>query len=323
MELSSWMLESIGDAKISPPIALITNIMPDHLNTYAGMPEYIAAKENIFRYQRADDLAVYNYDNEITRKMGERAPAKRFWFGKRVGGSGAYLKNGLIIFRDGGEHKICSVKDINLPGEHNAQNVMAAVALTAAMGIPPAVIKRTVKKFRGIPNRLEFIRDFRGVKFYNDTTATTPDAVIAALRALSKGPPPLMGGVGGRVERGHFPLTSILSHKGRGGRIILIAGGADKNLDFAEMARELKKQKVRLVLFDGRATEKLTAELDKIHYHSEGQPVRDMKSAVGLAVSLSKRGDIILLSPGAASFGLFQNEFDRGRQFGKMVERLT
>jgi UDP-N-acetylmuramoylalanine--D-glutamate ligase len=126
------------------------------------------------------------------------------------------------------------------------------------------------------------------------------------------------------VRRKHSPLTPFLSHKGRWGvgKIILIAGGSDKNLEFAGMARELKKQKVRLVIFPGKATEKLIAELDKIHYNVSSQPVRDMKSAVNLARSLATRGDIILLSPGAASFGLFQNEFDRGRQFVKIVKEL-
>ncbi|MEK7211859.1 MAG: Mur ligase family protein, partial [Patescibacteria group bacterium] len=175
LELSSWMLESAGDAKISPQFALITNIMPDHLNTYAGMPEYIAAKENIFRYQRADDLAVYNYDNEITRKMGERARAKRFWFGKKIKGEGVFIKNGTIIFRQcrsvethchaslpvrqkADEQKICSIGDIRLVGEHNLYNVMAAAAFAAAMGVPPGAIRKAIKNFRGLPNRLEFIR---------------------------------------------------------------------------------------------------------------------------------------------------------------------
>jgi len=321
LELSSWMLESTGEAKISPRAALITNMMPDHLNTYAGMSDYIAAKKNIFRFQRAGDIAVYNYDNEITRKMGEearppkfceaklwRARAKRFWFGKTIKGDGVFIKNGAIFFRRGGRRqKICSISDIKLAGEHNLYNIMAAAALTAAVGVAPEAIRKAIKNFRGIPNRLELIREHRGIKFYNDTTATTPDAVIAALRAIF---PPLIKGRRGGVEK-----------KIRG-KIILIAGGSDKNLEFAEMARELKKQKVRLILFAGKATEKLIVELDKIHYHAESQPVRDMKSAVGLARSLAVKGDIILLSPGAASFGLFQNEFDRGRQFVKMIKRL-
>lgn len=296
LELSSWMLESAGDAKISPHVALITNMMPDHLNTYAGMADYIAAKENIFRFQKNEDIAILNRDNEITEKMGSRARARRFWFSVKYFSdeNGCFVKNKHIIFRVNGEEKnICPVSVIKIPGEHNLQNILAAVCLTSAMGIAPAVIRRTVEKFSGIPNRLELVREYRGVKFYNDTTATTPDAVIAALRAI-----------------------------GRPGKVILIAGGADKNLDFADMASELKKHKVRLVLFSGKATDKLVVKLENNHWHAGHEEIKDMESAVNLAVSSARRGDIILLSPGAASFGLFQNEFDRGRQFVKIIKGL-
>lgn len=296
LELSSWMLESTGEAKISPHVALITNMMPDHLNTYAGMADYISAKENIFRFQKNSDVAILNRDNDITLKIGERVRGRRFWFSAKYfgGENGCFVKDKKIFFRaDGKVKSICAVADIKIPGAHNLQNVLAAVCLAAAIGIPSSVVKKAVKKFRGIANRLELIRESRGIKFYNDTTATTPDAVIAALRALN-----------------------------RPGKIVLIAGGADKNLEFNEIAKEIKRQKIRLILFSGRATEKLTAELDKIHYHPAHEPIRDMKSAVNLAVSLTGRGDIILLSPGAASFGIFQNEFDRGRQFVKIVKEL-
>jgi len=303
LELSSWMLESTGENHLSPQYALITNMMPDHLNTYASMNDYISAKENIFRFQKKGGLAVFNRDNEITFRMGERAhaclpdgQAHRFWFSNRYfnSGDGCFIKNGKICFRfKGAEKNICAISDIKLQGAHNLQNVLAAACLTSAIGIAPAIIKRVIKKFRGIPNRLELIRKYRGIKFYNDTTATTPDAVIAALRALN-----------------------------RPGKIILIAGGSDKNLDFKEMAHEIRRQVKNLILFGGKATDKLTLELDKIHYHPEHAAVNNMKSAVSLAVSLARRGDIILLSPGATSFGLFQNEFDRGRQFVKIVRKL-
>ncbi|NQU83986.1 MAG: UDP-N-acetylmuramoyl-L-alanine--D-glutamate ligase [Parcubacteria group bacterium] len=271
LELSSWMLESLG--RRSPHIALITNVMPDHLNTYSGMKEYIKAKSLIFKYQKKDDIAVLNYDNKITREMGDNIKSKKRWFSlKRQSSCKKLLKN------------------VRLLGEHNLHNALGAITVAKMLGVSDTSIKKTLKSFNGIPNRLEFVCEIDGVKYYNDTTATTPDAVIAGLKALSSK------------------------------KIVLIAGGVDKNLDYRELAGELPKYVNVLILLPGTATDKLRTHLIN---ESDVEPVtaKNMKEAVSKAREMSKRGDIVLLSPGAASFGLFKNEFDRGDKFVKEIKK--
>lgn len=269
LELSSWMLESLG--RRSPEIAVLTNIMPDHLNTYKNMNEYIRAKALIFKYQKKEDLGVINYDNQIAREVGKKIKVKKKWFSLKK-------KNKLNNY----------LKFVKLPGEHNLYNALAAINVASIFKVSDGNIRKTLEEFKGVPNRLEFIREINGVKFYNDTTATTPDAVIAALKAL------------------------------KSKNIILIAGGTDKNLDYKELAGLIADYVSVLVLLPGTATDKLRAHLIK---ESNLEPVtaRNMKEAVLKAKEMAKKGDIILLSPGAASFGLFKNEFDRGEKFIKEV----
>lgn len=266
LELSSWMLESL---KNSPHIAVLTNIMPDHLNTYKNMEEYARAKSLIFKYQNKNDFAVLNYDNKICREIGENVKAKKRWFSS---------KKASVALR--------LAKTTKLLGEHNVYNALTAVVVAKILKVPDKKIKLALKNFKGVPNRLEFICEKKGVKFYNDTTATTPDATLAGLRAL------------------------------KSKEIVLIAGGADKNLDYNELAKEVSKYVKVLILLPGTATDKLRARLIE---KSDLEPIaaRNMKEAVAKARELSKKGDIILLSPGAASFGLFKNEFDRGEKFVK------
>ncbi|MEA3272262.1 MAG: UDP-N-acetylmuramoyl-L-alanine--D-glutamate ligase, partial [Patescibacteria group bacterium] len=165
LELSSWMLESLQ--RKSPQIAVITNVMPDHLNTYKSMKEYIKAKALIFKYQNKDDVAVLNYDNKICREMGRGIKSRKIWFSlKRKSSKSKLLKFSKLL------------------GEHNKYNVLAAITVAKIFKISDKTIKSVLKKFKGIPSRLEFVREVGGVRYYNDTTATTPDATLAGLRAL-------------------------------------------------------------------------------------------------------------------------------------------
>ncbi len=254
LELDSWQLQGFGEKKLSPQIAVFTNFMPDHLNYYQGdIEQYRADKENIFKFQKPGDVAIRGWEL--------KTPVPKDW-------------------------------KIKLLGQHNLANITCAVAVVRTLGIEEAIIKKAVEEFRGVPGRLELIRTVRGVKFYNDTTATTPQATLAALRAL-----------GGKQK------------------VVLIVGGTDKNLDLQELIRELPNYCNRLILLPGSGTDKLGNILEGL-----GIRVSGMTEAVSSAFKFATRGDTVLLSPGFASFGVppggFKNEFDRGEQFNHLVRKL-
>jgi len=273
LELSSWQLEDLRSRKKSPHIAIVTNIMQDHLNRYKGMGEYIEAKKLIFKFQKPNDILILNRDDKIVKKFVKDNRAKTIFYSKKQ--ADEYLKN------------------TNLLGEHNLYNISAAITVAKIFKIADSFIKRILKNFRGIEGRLEFVKEIRGIKYYNDTTATTPEATIAALKS--------------------FPKNS---------KIILIAGGTDKNLEFKELAKEINKRVKSLVLLPGTATEKIRREFKIQDTRYKTQTVNSMREAVKIANKQAKKGDIVLLSPGCASFGLFKHEFDRGEKFKQCLENL-
>lgn len=253
LELDSWQLQGFGERNISPQIAVFTNFMSDHLNYYKGkLEQYRADKENIFKFQKPGDTAIRGWELTMT--------VPKNW-------------------------------NIKLLGEHNLNNIACALAVARAVGIADAVSRRAVEKFKGVPGRLELIRTVRGIKFYNDTTATTPEATLAALRAL-----------------------------GSTKKVILIAGGADKNLDVAELVQQLPKYCKSLILLPGSGTDKLDNRLEGL-----GIRVKNLKEAINKATNGAKLGDVVLLSPAFASFGPppggFKNEYDRGEQFNRLVKK--
>lgn len=293
LELSSWMLEEFPERQVAPHVAVMTNLLRDHLNTYDSMGEYGQAKAGIFAAQKESDVAILGRDQPFTRRVGRTVAGRRVWTSARpiAEENAVFLRGGEIVCReDGKETRVLSVSSIRLPGEHNAVNALSAVAAARAVGVPFPAIRRALRTFAGLPDRMETVRDFRGVRFVNDTTATTPDAAIAALRSL----PPR--------------------------RAVLICGGTDKELEFGAMAREIRARAKSIVLLPGTATGKLKRALGRLRL-----PVREagsMAEAVAEAASLAGRGDVVLLSPGAASFGLFVNEFDRGDRFREAVRAL-
>ena len=310
LELSSWMLESLESHQISPHISIFTNIFRDHLNTYNGIKDYISAKENIWRWQNLQDYVILNRDDKYVSKMGSQVLAQRFWVSMKEfkEENGCFIRADNIYFRlDGREQKIISTKEIKLLGEHNVYNVMCAISVAMIYGIKISNIKKVVENFKGIADRLELVREIKGVKYYNDTTATMPDATVAALWALPG-------------------LKSIKSPPKADWRkvykVVLIGGGSDKELDFKDFAKEVKRYCKVVVLFRGNATEKIKKELKKVGYKKSLTEVGSMADAVGVANSFVEKGDIVLLSPGATSFGLFDNEFDRGNQFREIVGHL-
>lgn len=281
LELSSWQLQGWRDLKISPHIAVVTNIYPDHQNYYHNMAEYVYDKEAIFVNQNKDDFLFLNKNCSWCRKMAKKAPGKVVWFS-------------LDDVPRGWKPKIL--------GKHNLENIAAAVAVGKLLGLKVSQIKKVVESFRGVNGRLQFIKKVSGVKYYNDTTATMPEATIAALSTLA-------------------PLK-IKNQKSKVKNIVLIAGGADKNLDFRDLAVAIKKYVKAVILLNGTATPKLNYELRIMNYELPIVVCDSMKKAVKEAQKLARNGDIVLLSPAAASFGMFKNEFDRGEQFLKEVKKL-
>ena len=306
IELSSWHLEDLGRKKISPHTAIFTNLYPDHLNRYSNMRKYLLAKENIFKYQATDDIIVLNKDNSYTRSLNRKAPSKTFWFTKKSSGAlGCYIKKNYIYFK---KFKVTPLSSIRLLGDHNKENVLAAICAAKLFKISNSDIQNALKNFHGLQDRLEYLGVKRGRKFYNDTTATTPDGTIAALKTLSriKNPRTRTSSVQGRQEL-------------RIKNIVLIAGGSDKGIlqeKFNELAELIRKHCKAVVLFSGAGSEKIKKSLTACRLPLTAG-IKTMSDALGIAKSFAKRGDIILLSPACASFGLFLHEFDRGEQFKK------
>jgi len=297
-ELSSWRLSAFGRIKKSPHIAVLTNIYPDHLNYYKTMAAYIADKKNIFLFQKQKDVLVANFDDVEIRTLAQDAKGSLIWFSKdlEIEGDGVWVKDEKIYIRKQGEmRELMSLESIHLKGEHNVGNVVAAVAAALAYGISPKQVTSGVESFAGLSHHLEHIGEKKGVQYYNDTAATIPEATIAALRSFTE-------------------------------PVILIAGGSDKRLDFGPLAKEILKRSKGLILFKGEATEKLLQALKgELSAEEKKRPfevVESMGKAVELASRSAEPGDIVLLSPGATSFGIFKNEFDRGEQFRKSVSEL-
>jgi UDP-N-acetylmuramoylalanine--D-glutamate ligase len=300
LELSSWQLEALEPHHMSPQVGVVTNLFPDHLNRYRDMADYAAAKENIIQWQTPADVAVLNAENEWTVKMGERARGRIIWFGKKLSakmGDGVFVADGWIMMRAGGKvTKVVKVSALKVMGEHNVMNVMSAVAAGVAAGVTMTIIKKAIAEFRGVEDRQELIATIKGVDYVNDTTATSPDACVVALKTFG----------------------AVAKKK----RIVLISGGADKKLEFGEWAETVKKYVKYLVLFDGTATPRMEEALAKVKWSTPMIGARSMQEALLLARDAAEKGDVVLLSLGCASFGLFLNEFDRGGQFVKGVKGL-
>ncbi len=293
LELSSWQLEGLETHRLSPPIAAITNLYPDHLNRYTDMAEYGAAKALIFKNQAPDDLVVLNADQPVSREFASQAPSKVVWFSRTQVVEGVYLSGNDIMHKRGGQlTRITSREAVQLPGDHNLENVLAACAVALTAGVSATQIEKGLQNFRGVPHRLELVRELNGVRYINDTTSTAPAAAIAALKTI-------------------------------GYDIILIAGGADKSLDFEAMGRSVAIRAKWVLLLEGSATPKVEA---MIRYGGGGNKIvgtfSSMRDAIDKAYELAQAGDTVLLSPGCASFGRFANEFERGDQFRQEVLAL-
>lgn len=295
-ELSSWRLSGLRSVKKSPHIAVFTNFFPDHLNYYESMEEYFSDKANIFCFQREQDVFVYNAGDARLREAAASVFSQLFPFAVHdVNRDGVFLRESSIVVRKKGvESIVAETSDIRIPGEHARLNMLAAISAVSAYGVLLEHLSEDLASFAGVPHRLEYVGEKRGICWYNDTAATVPDAAIAGMRSF-------------------------------GESLILIGGGSDKNLSFDEMGRYIAETSnvLGVVLFTGDASEKLVTAI-RVHGGEKKILGRasSMKESIDLVLSQSILPKVALLSPGAASFGVFQNEFDRGDQFRAQVGGL-
>jgi UDP-N-acetylmuramoylalanine--D-glutamate ligase len=287
LELSSWQLEGLAPHKISPFVSVMTNIYPDHLDTYNGMEEYVEAKANIFRHQHETDLAIFNYDNPWTRHLGEEAIAETWYTSLERSSSFARDATNLFPF---------TFSETPMIGQHNLENIILATTTAKLLGVPDEIIGSTVRSFHGVAQRLEEIAVVNGVRYMNDTTSTTP--------------------VAGRVALDAFD-----------GPIVLVAGGNTKFLPLEGWPEMIVKKCRDVVLLKGTGTDELLPAIQEATQKlGLANPVHgvfdDFTIAMDTAVSLTQAGDVLLFSPGFTSFGMFLNEFDRGDKFVAYVRRL-
>ncbi len=287
VELSSFQLEAVEQLHVN--VALLLNITPDHLDRYDSMEDYAAAKANIFRNQTANDVAVLNADNDWAAKMHDRTNAGVVYFSRlREPEQGVFLRGGEIIERNAaGERVLLTRAEIPLPGDHNIENVMAALAAGLACGASPDSMRQTVRDFKGVEHRLEFVAEIKGVRFYNDSKATNVDAAVKCLEA--------------------FP-----------GGVIVILGGKDKGSDYAPLAA-LVRERCKHVMLIGAAANKIAAALENTRPLHRAAT---MSEAVKLGLELGRPGDTVLLAPACASFDMFDNYEHRGRVFKEAVRSL-
>ena len=288
-EISSFQLETIH--RFAPGITAILNITPDHLNRHHTMENYIAAKESITKNQKPEDLCVLNYEDEVLRKFGEGLQTKVAWFSsKRELENGFYVKEDAIYRACDGEiTEIIRTNELNLLGRHNYENVMAAVAMALGIGVPLDAVRETLRRFTAVEHRIEYVAEKRGIRFYNDSKATNPDAAIQGIGAMNS-------------------------------PTYLIGGGYDKESVYDEWFDAFHGKVKELVLI-GQTRDKI-AETAKKHGFTAVTLADSMEEAVAVCYDHAKSGDAVLLSPACASFGMFKNYEERGRIFKEIVRSL-
>lgn len=286
-ELSSFQL---WDAVYSPDISVITNIEPDHLDVHKNFSEYIEAKSNIFRYQKSNALAVFNQSDRRIKKLMKKMPAgfRKPFPSLRF----AHIKAGAFYY---GGRKICSTSVVKLPGEHNLLNALAAInASYDLVKGKKTAISKGLANFTGLPHRLKFVAEVNDVAYYDDSIATTPGSAIAAIKSFKQ------------------PKVIIL-------------GGTDKGGDYRELAKLIAKRssKVRAVVTIGENRQKIIDALKKVAYEEIIEVTeKDMKKIVATAQAAAQPKDVVIMSPAAASFGMFRSYQDRGEQFIKAATAL-
>ena len=292
LELSSFQLMGM---EVSPHIAVITNITPNHLNIHKDYQEYIDAKKNIFKYQEQDDILVLNYDNEITKECAKEAHGKVIFFSSKTKLDNGYIVDEDVIKKceDKVRKHILNVEDVILRGNHNYQNIATAIAATSSMvDIEKAV--EAVKEFKPVEHRIEFVREIDGVKWYNDSASSSPSRTLSGINAFKED-------------------------------IILIAGGYDKNLDYTPLAKTIVNKTKALILIGQTANKIFDAvkcELELENKELDIYMCNSLEETIQIAKKRAKSGQVVLFSPASASFDMFKNFADRGNKFKKLVNEL-
>lgn len=290
LELSSFQLMTMTH---SPHIAVVTNLAPNHLDVHRDFAEYISAKENIFTHQSSKDIAVFNADNEITQEESGRVPGRaRLFSRRREVEDGVFLRGDAVVARHGGvEREVLRVSGIKLPGIHNVENYMAAIAAVDGL-VPDEIIRSFAAEFGGVEHRIELVRTLDGVRWYNDSIASSPSRTIAGLRSFDR-------------------------------KIILIAGGKDKGIPYDALGPEVNEH-VKLLILCGATAGVIRRAVEQAENYRglEIADVEDYREAVSLARSRAEEGDVVMLSPASTSFDRFANFMERGRVFKEIVNAL-
>jgi UDP-N-acetylmuramoylalanine--D-glutamate ligase len=283
LELSNFQLYNLT---YSPHIAVCLMIVPEHMDWHPNIDEYAEAKANLFRHQKPEDIAIYFADNEYSAKIASYSPGKKIPFFRRPG---AYMDDAKVMV-DGSE--IIDKSEIKLLGEHNLQNICAALTAVWQVEQNRDAARRALASFSGLEHRLEFAGEIDGIKYIDDSFGTAPETTIVAIKAFEQ------------------PKVIIL-------------GGSDKGADFTALAQEIKNSNVRQAIIIGQITDKITQALNNAGFTAITTGLSSMTEIVAKARELAKPGDVVLLSTGAASFGMFKNYKDRGEQFKQAVAKLA
>ncbi len=292
LELSSFQLMNM---QVSPDIAVITNITPNHLNIHKDYQEYIDAKKNIFKNQDENGILILNYDNDITRSCAKEAKGKVIFFSSKE-----KLDNGFIVdeeiikeCEDKVRKHILNTNEVILRGNHNFQNIATALAATKTL-VDTETAVQAIKEFKPVEHRIEFIREIDGVKWYNDSASSSPTRTLSGINAFKE-------------------------------NIILIAGGYDKNLDYEPLAKPVL-DKVSTLILIGQTAEKIfdavKNEADKQNKKIDIYMCDSLEQTIDIAKKTSKKGDVVLFSPASASFDMFKNFADRGEKFKNLVNNI-
>ncbi len=289
-EISSFQLERVQD--FCPMVAAILNVTPDHIDRHGSVDNYRLTKERIFAQQGEGDYVVLNYDEPVVRDMKERVPSTVFYFSRKAElTNGMFVKDGAIVLDWNGETTmVCPLADLQIKGDHNVENALAACSVAFLAGVKVADMRAVLAGFGGVEHRIEPVRELDGVRYYNDSKATNPESSIKALEAFSDG-------------------------------IVLIAGGHDKMTDLTEFMTKIKERVTHLILI-GEAAGRFREEAEKMGVASIIDAGFSMEEAVKIAHEKAKAGEAVVLSPACSSYDMFNNFEERGREFKRFVHAL-
>ena len=293
LELSSFQLMTMDQ---SPDIAVFTNLSPNHLDYHGTMEEYTAAKMNIYIHQNEDCRAIFNYDNQTTRELAAGAKGQRVWFSRQNRpGEGVYLRDGAIwLTNEQGSREVLPLREILLPGVHNIENYMAAIAAVDGL-VPDKVVREVAGNFKGVEHRIELVREMDGVRYYNDSIGTSPTRTMACLDSFDQ-------------------------------KIILIAGGYDNGVPFTSLGVAIT-EKVKTLVLTGATSQAIRAAVEGAESYAPGTPdiveLDDFAEAVKAARAAAEPGDVVILSPACAAFDKFKNFMERGKYFKELVNQFV